>query len=108
MFTTAGRLLGGDDTGEWSINNGLSVSSHQRAITFEITVDDDDDGTIEIDGLCWLDDTGARNTLTCSAHARVAGAFVNFGLTGRPVGGGASAAAQSNCQSQADSLNAGL
>lgn len=105
VFTGDGELVAGDDTGEWAINDALSVSGHQRAISFEISVEDDGGGEVQIDALCWLDGMGATNTIACAAHARGAGILVNFGLTARPLGGGTSAAALSRCQTQADSLN---
>ncbi len=108
QFTRQGQMTAGDASGQWWIDEELTRSANQRAVSFEITALSDDDPPVElqIEGLCWLDNLGPRNTLACAMHGEAGGLRANLGLTARPLGGGVGAAALANCQARAAALNA--
>ena len=108
VFHSDGRLVAGAQSGEWDISDKLTISQHQRAVTFDMTALTDEGVEFEIEARCWLFGLGGGNTLTCSAEGVAGDQAINFGLTARPLGGAITAEAQSRCQTEADAFNASL
>jgi hypothetical protein len=108
VFQSDGRLVAGDEVGEWFIDDRLTVSRHQMAVAFRIDVQDDEGNDVELHGLCWLEDRGPINSLACSAWGFGAGLEINFALTARPLGGETSPDALARCEAKAGAFNATL
>ncbi len=105
VFYPDGRMLAGDETGEWYIDDRLTMSPHQRAVVFEITAENDDGSPVEFEGLCWLETLGPTNSLSCSGYGTAEGVAVNFAVTGRPLGGQTSPEALARCEAKAEAYN---
>ncbi len=105
VFYPDGRMVVGDETGTWAIDDRLRMSRHQTGIVFEITAENDDGQPIEFEGLCWLETLGPANSLSCSAYGAAEGQAINFALTARPLAGETSPEALARCQAKAEAYN---
>ena len=105
VFHRDGRMVVGNDTGEWYIDDRLTVSHHQTSLVFRITDEDDDGQPVEIEGRCWLETLGRANSLSCSGYGAGEGVTVNFAVTGRPLAGETSLEALVRCEAKAEAYN---